>query len=148
MAIYLASFGNPELGAASQRKLAADLEAQALKAVPTSATRIFDGACASCHQSASLSTSTRASGSSLALSSNIHGPRADNLVRMILRGHGDVLVGEGETMPAFADSMTDNTIAQLVNGIRARFAPGKPAWGNVLGTVRRLRAEGPALSEH
>jgi len=42
-------------------------------------------------------------------------------------------------MPAFADSMSDAQIAELVSFLRSQFAPDKPPWADVSGSISRIR---------
>lgn len=84
--------------------------------------RIFEGACASCHTGGSIA--------SLALNTNIHAERADNLVQSILHGVPAPFGGLDDiaAMPAFEKTLDENQIQSLVRYVRARFAPDKAPW--------------------
>ena len=76
----------------------------------------------------------------LALNSNLHSQRPENLVRVILDGirvpaHQDI-----GFMPAFRYSLSDAQIASLATYMRSRYAPASPAWVDVATTAARLRA--------
>jgi nicotinate dehydrogenase subunit B len=43
-------------------------------------------------------------------------------------------------MPAFGRALDDQQIAELAAYLRQRFAPDRPAWTDLAGTVARLRA--------
>jgi nicotinate dehydrogenase subunit B len=43
-------------------------------------------------------------------------------------------------MPAFGEALDDRRIADLAGYLRTRFAPGRPAWVEVEGTLAAVRA--------
>jgi nicotinate dehydrogenase subunit B len=146
MADYLASLNPPSTDEAVKSRAAsavtasnAATEAAAL-AAPRGA-RIFEGACASCHNE----TSGLAS---LALNSNLHSDRSTNVLQTIINGHPAPAILAASTgregaslmaMPAFAEIYSDKQIGELAAYLRARFAPQSPAWGDVAETLQSLR---------
>ena len=140
MATYLASFTAPitELESAarasrvvlSAQKGAADLLGPGQ--------RLFNGACAACHHDGDGPTLLGVN-KPLALNSNLHSQRPDNLLRVILDGirvpaHQDI-----GFMPAFRYSLSDAQIESLATYMRSRYAPASPAWVDVASTAARLR---------
>jgi len=97
--------------------------------------RIFQGACAACHEVGQGPTMF-GSKPSLALNTNLHSDRADNL---ILQGVSNPAHGDLGYMPGFRDSLNDMQIAELANYMRLRFAPGKPAWTEMTETLQQIR---------
>jgi len=128
MAHYLASF-NPQLPEAAQQEMAALLETgsqnPSLRAHEAGA-RLFEGACASCHdpQFGSLA-GTRPS---LALNSNLHSAAPTNAIRALLDGVNVPSLAHRGAMPSFRTSFDDRQIADLLAYVQARFAPNRPAW--------------------
>jgi nicotinate dehydrogenase subunit B len=140
IANYLASFNPQALPASGEAALAAKLEAvTAVKAVEASpaGSRIYDAACAVCHQVGG--PPLFGARPSLALNTNLHSSRPDNLVQVILHGIPKPAITDLGYMPGFAGSFSDAQVADLVNYLRAQFAPVKPAWSDVAATVARLR---------
>ena len=76
----------------------------------------------------------------LALNSNLHSARPDNLLRVILDGIREPAAHDIGFMPAFRHSLDDAQIARLAAWMRQRFAPDRPAWGGLEGATARLRA--------
>ncbi len=133
MAAYLASVAGQE-GAADDTALARVAEARSPAMTFTSTgARLYAGACAACHEAGGLV--------SLALNSNLHSARPDNLIQAVLRGVAATRTAPG-AMPAYADSLNDVQVADLAAHLRARFAPGKPAWTGLERTVAVIRAAG------
>ncbi len=145
MATYLVSYGTPSsnVSAKAEAVVEASLDARqgAAIAAPRGA-RIFEGACASCHGEKSDLTS-------LALNTNLHSDNPDNVIQSILRGHEAPAImamttgragASLQSMPAFGKTYTDSQIAELVNYLRVRFAPGKAPWQDIEATIARLRA--------
>ena len=138
MAVYLASFNPTALPKAGEDALAARLEIPSAAAVmTTSGARLYQGACAACHQVGGAPLF--GARPSLALNSNLHSAVPDNLIQVILHGIADPVAAELGTMPGFKDSMGDAQLAELVTFLRGHFAPDKPAWTGVAETIRRLR---------
>lgn len=133
MVAYLASVAGQEGtidGAALAR--AAEARSPAMTADSTGA-RLYAGACAACHEAGGLV--------SLALHSSLHSARPDNLVQAVLRGVAATRTAPGH-MPAYADSLNDRQVADLLAHLRTRFAPDKPAWAGLERTVARVRRAG------
>ena len=137
MAHYLASL-NPV--AEADPFLPAQLEAAAAIA-PRQGTsegaRLFQGACGACHGGGAQEGPEV----SLALNSNIHSDRPDNLLRVILDGIQPSIPGHGE-MPGFRGSLSDRQIEVLAAFVRANFAPGRTPWGGLPQSIARLRHAG------
>jgi nicotinate dehydrogenase subunit B len=100
---------------------------------------LFAGACAVCHQSGHGSA-VFGEKVPLALNTNLHGPRPDNLVQVLMHGVATAASSQVGAMPGFADSLSDRQMTTLVEYLRKLYAPDQPAWGDVAETVRRVRA--------
>jgi nicotinate dehydrogenase subunit B len=140
MASYLASF-NQAPSARDDPALAASLIAQgeARGGVDSAAQRMFTTACGACHHDGS---GPRLLGQNLplALNSNLHSARPDNLLRVILEGIREPASPDIGFMPSFRDALDDAQIARLAAYMRSRFAPDKPAWRDLEAEVARVRA--------
>jgi len=134
MAVYLASFNATSLP--SQEALAAKLESTT-RVAPGPGARLYQGACAVCHEVGGLPLF--GSRPSLALNSNLHSAQPDNLIQVILHGIRQPAYSDLGYMPAFKDSMNDAQIAELVSFLRGQFAPDKPAWNDAASAVSRIR---------
>jgi nicotinate dehydrogenase subunit B len=140
MAVYLGSFNQSAIGQPDQDKLAAQLEALTrTRAVAASAAgaRIYQGACAVCHQVGG--PALFGSRPSLALNSNLHGATPDNLIQVILHGIASPASSDLGYMPGFKDSMSDDQLTELVSYLRQQFAPDKPPWTGVHAAVGLAR---------
>ncbi|MET0904602.1 MAG: molybdopterin cofactor-binding domain-containing protein [Tardiphaga sp.] len=128
MATYLASFNSASSPTPSPQAViaASDSAAPSASVLEPVGARVFDGACAACHGSDSRIAS-------LALNTNLHAATPTNTISAIHQGISMPVGTRDETMamPAFAGSLDDDATAALVRYLRARFAPGKPAWPNV-----------------
>jgi nicotinate dehydrogenase subunit B len=143
MAVYLGSFNENAISQSDQEALATRLESlTATRVLSASAlgARIYQGACAVCHQVGG--PPLFGSRPSLALNSNLHASVPDNLIQVILHGIAAPVSSDLGYMPGFKDSMTDRQLAELVSYLRQQFAPDKPAWTGVPETVSRIR-QGP-----
>ncbi|MGO4333141.1 c-type cytochrome, partial [Cupriavidus sp. M-11] len=122
-----------------QAALLEQRSAAAARALAGPAQRLYQSACAVCHQG---EQGIRQFGikPSLALNTNLHGDKPDNLIRVLLDGIPAPAASALGYMPAFGDSLDDAQLTQLVHYLRARFAPDKPAWDNVDETLARARA--------
>lgn len=102
--------------------------------------RLYEGACATCHEPGpgGLMASAKLS---LAVNTNLHDARPDNLVQVLLHGIEPARTTLGGNMPAFADTFDDAQLAELAHYLRARFAPDQVVWRDVEVTAARLRAQ-------
>ncbi|WP_428979390.1 c-type cytochrome [Cupriavidus oxalaticus] len=144
IAHYVASFGSPAASAAPSvlAAQAAQIEqrsAQAARTLGGPGERLYQSACAVCHQS-EQGIAQFGVKPSLALNTNLHSKLPDNVIQVLLRGMPAPPNSELGAMPAYADTFDDRQIAQLVRYLRARFAPDQPAWQDLENTVARLRA--------
>ncbi|MEN6059381.1 c-type cytochrome [Bordetella pertussis] len=105
--------------------------------LPPNGERLFQGACAVCHETRHTAPQFGVR-PSLALNTNLHSAHPDNLIQVILHGIVEPANGQLGYMPAFGDSLDAGQIAELVQYMRARFAPGEPAWQDVAQRVREL----------
>ena len=142
MAVYLASFSEAPLLPDAEAARAAEIHAATrVRSVPqaNAGERIFAGACAACHE---IGTGPKLFGAkpSLALNSNVHSDTPDNLIQVVLNGIAEPAHADLGIMPGFSASLDDRQIADLLGYIRARFAPGRPAWPGVADAITRLRA--------
>ena len=145
MARYLASFN----AAVSDKDITAQARQVVLSAqqaepgLRNEGQRLFNGACASCHHDGEgprlLGVNTP-----LALNTNLHSTRPDNLIRNILDGIRSPASADIGFMPAFRHSLSDEQIAALAGYMRSRYAPGQPAWPDLAQAVSRARALPPA----
>jgi nicotinate dehydrogenase subunit B len=137
MAIYLASF-NAAADKVAQDALVTQLEtATAVSSAAGAGARLYQGACAVCHEVGGLPLF--GSRPSLALNSNLHSATPDNLLQIILHGIAKPAFSDLGYMPAFKDSMNDAQIVELVSYLRKQFAPEKPAWTDLPSTISRIR---------
>jgi nicotinate dehydrogenase subunit B len=102
--------------------------------------RIFQGACAACHEVGQGPTMF-GSKPSLALNTNLYSDRPDNLLQVVLQGISNPAHGELGYMPGFRDSLSDLQIAELAKYMRLRFAPDKPAWTRITEKLQRIRRQ-------
>jgi nicotinate dehydrogenase subunit B len=138
MAVYLASFNDTPLDKPAEAALAAQLEgATKVTYAPNAGARLYQGACAVCHEVGGLPLF--GSRPSLALNSNLHSRAPDNLIQVILHGISKPAASDLGYMPAFRDSLSDAQISELVSFLRKQFAPDKPAWSDVPSVVGRIR---------
>ena len=129
-----------EVQPGAQQALAAKLEsATAARSVAASSmgARLYQGACAVCHEVGG--PALFGSRPSLSLNSNLHSAVPDNLIQVILHGIASPVSSDLGYMPGFKDSMTDDQVAELVIYLRQQFAPGNPAWAGVPAAVARAR---------
>jgi len=141
MATYLASFNDVAIDRQAQAALASSLEHDTKVTVAASpGARLYLGACAVCHEVGGLPLF--GSRPSLALNSNLHSTKPDNLIQVILYGISTPAFSDLGYMPGFRDSLNDEQIAQLVSFLRSQFAPDKPAWSDIRTTIGRVRASG------
>ena len=140
MAVYLASFNEPAIDRPAQHALAIQLEAATSTGIPAASSvgaRLYQGACAVCHEVGGAPLF--GSRPSLALNSNLHSARPDNLIQVILHGIAAPVSSDLGYMPAFKHSLNDTQIAELASYLRRQFAPDKPVWTDIHAAVGRLR---------
>lgn len=143
MALYLASFNENAITPSAQDELAARLETStSVKAVSasTAGARIYDGACAVCHQIGG--PALFGSRPSLALNSNLHSTSPDNLIQVILHGIEQPVSSDLGYMPAFKNSLNDQQVMELVSYLRQQFAPDKAPWTDVAAAIGRAHHAG------
>ena len=142
MAVYLASFNDTAIDRHAQEALAMRLETNTKVAVAASpGARLYLGACAVCHEVGGLALF--GSRPSLALNSNLHSAKPDNLIQVILHGISTPAFSDLGYMPGFRDSLNDEQVEALVAYLRRQFAPDKPAWRGLRETIRTVRASMP-----
>ncbi|MES2599509.1 MAG: molybdopterin cofactor-binding domain-containing protein [Pseudomonadota bacterium] len=140
MAVYLASLNETAITPEAQETLAVRLETTtSVKTSPASAlgARIYDGACAVCHQVGG--PVLFGSRPSLALNSNLHSALPDNLIQVILHGIEMPVSSDLGYMPAFKNSLNDEQVSELVSYLRQQFAPDKASWTDVAAAIGRVR---------
>ncbi|MEN5082881.1 molybdopterin cofactor-binding domain-containing protein [Bosea sp. TWI1241] len=137
MAHYLASLNRPlpEAQAQAVAQRIAQETGRAANPATSPVARLYEGACAACHEPGRLPQLANA-GPALGLSSKLHAATPTNLVNMLIEGgqHG---IG---SMPSFATALDDTQLAALTAYLRSRFAPGKPAWTGIGDAVVKARA--------
>ncbi|HUH88758.1 MAG TPA: c-type cytochrome [Pusillimonas sp.] len=99
---------------------------------------LFQGACAVCHD-AREGPPLFGARPSLALNTNLHSDHPDNAIQILLHGIDNPAAAELGYMPGFADSMNDEQLQTLLEYLRMRFAPDKPAWEGLEEKIRALR---------
>ncbi|MDE2092438.1 MAG: molybdopterin-dependent oxidoreductase [Burkholderiales bacterium] len=157
MASYLASFNAPVVGPAAPPGAALD-PAQASATTPATtladrlvarsntraaistgaAQRLFTTACGACHHDGS-GPHLLGQNLPLALNSNLHSTRPDNLLRVILDGIREPAAPDIGFMPAFRHSLDDAQLARLAAYLRQRYAPEQPAWRDLEAASARVR---------
>jgi nicotinate dehydrogenase subunit B len=143
MAVYLASFNEKAITQAKQQEQAAKLETlTSVRTVPASmGARIYEGACAVCHQVGG--PVLFGSRPSLALNSSLHSAVPDNLIQVILHGIENPVSSDLGYMPAFKNSFNDEQVTELVAYLRRQFAPDKAPWTDVASAVSKIRRASP-----
>ena len=140
MASYLASFNPPITDTQSQAKALEVVATAQLSAgqLLGSGQRLFNGACGSCHHDGD-GPKLLGVNPPLALNSNLHSSRPDNLINIILNGLREPATQDIGFMPAFKYALNDAQIEELASYMRSRYAPGQPAWSNLRAEIARLR---------
>jgi nicotinate dehydrogenase subunit B len=147
MAVYLSSLNTapssetPEVQTQSAISASVAASEQAARISPKGA-RIFAGACASCHEGNSIL-------SALTLNSNLHSDAPDNVLQVLMNGvEAPAILAETTgrqapevmSMPAFRDVLDRGQMEDLTAYLRARFAPGKPAWSSPGPAIDRIKS--------
>ena len=139
MAHYLASFNTSAQDTQAAAEAAVERSRMQAATLAGDAQRLFTSACGACHHDGS-GPIPLGHNLPLALNSNLHSARPDNLLRVILEGIRTPATKEIGFMPAFGGALDDRQIAKLAAYMRQRFAPDKPAWMDLEAAVARLRA--------
>jgi nicotinate dehydrogenase subunit B len=140
MATYLASFNPPETDSASlARQVVQQAAEQRTRLVGSTGQRLFDGACSACHHEGD-GPKLLGVNRPLALNTNLHSERPDNLLRVILDGVQEVPGPQVGFMPGFRHALNDQQIADLARYMRQRYAPSQPAWTGLDQAVARVRS--------
>jgi nicotinate dehydrogenase subunit B len=138
MAVYLASLNAPisdaEATAHAERMAAAT--ASGRHPATSAAARLFEGACASCHEAAGAPIANL--GPSLGFSTSLHAARPDNFLHAVRDG---ISASPHGAMPGFAGAFDDHQLAELARYARARFAPDKPAWEGLDEAMARISGQ-------
>jgi nicotinate dehydrogenase subunit B len=140
MASYLASFTAPITDAQSQSRATnvVAIAQQNASALLGSGQRLFNGACSACHHDGD-GPKLLGINPPLALNSNLHSTKPDNLINIILNGVREPATKDIGFMPAFKYALSDAQIAELASYMRNRYAPGEAVWGNLPADIARLR---------
>lgn len=140
IAHYLASL-SPRVDAAAAADAAAR-QARGAEAVATlgleNGRRAFDAACAVCHAE-SGGVGHFGVRPLMGLNTSVSQAAPDNLLRVLHHGIDQPATGELGYMPGFGDAFDDRQMAELAAYIRARYAPGQPAWRNLAEASARIR---------
>lgn len=140
MATYLASFNPPETDSASlARQVVQQAADQRTRLVGSAGQRLFDGACSACHHEGD-GPKLLGVNRPLALNTNLHSERPDNLLRVILDGVQEVPGPDVGFMPGFRHALNDQQVADLARYMRQRYAPDQPAWTALDQAVARVRS--------
>lgn len=142
MARYLVSLApaSPVVDSDVRARVERAAKARASNPALVPGARIYDGACAVCHETGQ-GLDMFGVKPSLALNSAIHAGRPDTVLRVILDGARPEGLSDLGAMPAFRHHLDDAQIADLTTYLRARFAPDKPPWTGLRETSTRLRME-------
>jgi mono/diheme cytochrome c family protein len=127
-----ADAGNPS-GTAENARTAAQAPSPEEQ---TPGARIYQSACAPCHESG---RPLPFGGINLALSTGPSGPNARNVLNVVLWG---LPAADGERapiMPAFAGSLNDRQLTELLKFVRAQFGAGPP-WSGIENDIREARS--------
>ena len=139
MAHYLASFSQAISDPQAIGQAALERSRAQATVLIGDAQQFFSSACGACHHDGN-GPMVFGQNLPLALSSKLHSPRPDNLLRVILEGIREPATSQIGFMPAFRDGLDDRQVARLAAYMRARFAPDKPAWAELEGAAARVRA--------
>jgi mono/diheme cytochrome c family protein len=113
-----------------------DKQTQAVQTNPQGA-ELYAGVCATCHETGGHVPFTVAS---LGQHTSLHGPDPRNVIHVVLHGIQPAEGTVGAIMPAFADTLNDAQIAEIVGYLRARFGSG-PQWSNIADEIARIRRQ-------
>ena len=113
-----------------------DRQSEATAANPQGA-ELYAGVCATCHETGGHVPFTVAS---LGQHTSIHAPDPRNVIHVIVGGIQPPEGTVGAIMPAFADTLNNTQIADIVRYLRARFSR-EPQWQNIGDDVARIRRQ-------
>ena len=140
IAHYVASYSAPAQTVVPQvAEVEARSNAAALRLSGTT-DRLYQSACAVCHQG-NAGVPQFGVKPSLALNSNLHSARPDNVIQAVLHGVSAPPHAGIGYMPGFASSFDDAQVTELVHYLRERFAPDQPRWQGVEEAVSRIRTQ-------
>lgn len=111
---------------------------QSLQGRRANGERVYQNACAVCHEAGSGPTLFGVK-PLLSSNTNLHAATPDNLIQVVLNGIQTPANDELGYMPGFKDSLDDRQIADLIGYLRERHAPGKEAWPDTTNTISKLR---------
>ncbi|WP_417222424.1 c-type cytochrome [Achromobacter spanius] len=124
--------------ATANRPAPAAATIQSLQGRRANGERIYQNACAVCHEAGSGPTLFGAK-PLLSANTNLHAATPDNLIQVILHGIQEPADDALGYMPGFKDSLDDKQVADLLGYLRERFAPDEDAWPDPTTTIKRLR---------
>lgn len=101
---------------------------------------VYEGACAACHDS-QAGPALFGSRPSLAVNSNIQSDNPDNLIQVIMHGITRPSASGLGNMPAFKHSLSDDQVVDLLQYLRARYAPQASIWSNLPEAVQKIRQQ-------
>jgi mono/diheme cytochrome c family protein len=99
--------------------------------------KIYQGACAPCHQGGSA---LPFGGIDLALSTGLSASTARNVINVVLWGLPPAEGERNPIMPGFAGALNDEQLAALVSYLRSRFSD-RPPWIDIETEIRDARTE-------
>jgi nicotinate dehydrogenase subunit B len=102
--------------------------------------RMFETACAVCHAE-SGGVGHFGVRPLMGLNTSVSQASPDNLLRVLMHGIDQPATDGLGYMPGFKDSFDDQQMAELAGYIRARYAPGQPAWRDLAAASARVRAQ-------
>jgi nicotinate dehydrogenase subunit B len=102
--------------------------------------RMFESACAVCH-AASGGVGHFGVRPLMGLNTSVSQATPDNLLRVLLDGIDEPATEGLGYMPGFRDAFDDRQVADLARYIRARYAPGQPAWRDLEAASARVRGD-------
>ncbi|WP_143188420.1 c-type cytochrome, partial [Burkholderia ubonensis] len=103
--------------------------------------RAFGAACAVCHE-ASGGVGHFGVRPLMGLNTSVSQDAPDNLLRVLHNGIAHPATAGLGYMPGFGDAFDDRQMAELAAYIRARYAPGQPAWRDLEAASARIRRSG------
>ena len=143
MATYLSSLSDGVPAPSADTAPAAVATATSVSTQSLPGARIFEGACAACHDPA-RGVSLFGVRPNMAFNTNVTAERPDNLIHVILNGIQNPASEELGFMPGFAGVLNDQQIGDLVRYLRAEHAGDQPTWDRVEDSVARIRRLAPA----